>query len=122
MSTPTPDGLKAEIDQGKMKVGNPVVDATGVPVATAAPMAVGADGNMAASLPTIFATGAANTGIAFASYSGSATGSANELMHLSLVKGSNATATIAGYRRVTITDAAGVITSGDYYEPFYTLA
>lgn len=68
------------------------------------------------------AAGATDSGFSTLSISGRATGSANDLMHLNLVKGSNATATIAGYYRVTVADAAGVITDGDYYAPFYTLA
>lgn len=71
--------------------------------------------------PLVLAAGSTNTGYSLTSLKGSATGSANDLMHLTLVKGSNATATIAGYYRVTVTDAAGVITTGDYYAPFYTL-
>ncbi len=104
-----------------MKVGNNVVDATSIPVGTEAPMFVDSSGKMAASLPVVMATGANNTGIAIMSLKGSATGTANDLMHLTLVGGANATATIAGYYRMTVTDAAGVITPGDYYAPFYTL-
>lgn len=66
--------------------------------------------------------GTLTTSTAIASLQGSATGSADELMHLTFVKGANATATIGGYYRVTITDDAGVITTGNYYVPFYTLA
>lgn len=105
-----------------MKVGNNVVDANTIPVAIPAPMFVDANGQMGASLPTIFATGAANTGIAVMDIRGAATGTANDLMHQTLVAGANATATIAGYMRISITDAAGVITTGAYYAPFYTLA
>ena len=65
--------------------------------------------------------GASSTSASVVSIQGSATGSADELMHLTLVKGANATATIAGWYRATVTDDAGVITTGDYYVPFYTL-
>ena len=81
MSSSTPDSLKVEIDQGKMKVGNAVVDATGVPVGTASPMYVDTTGKLAASLPVLMATGATNTGISVMSVEGSATNSANDLMH-----------------------------------------
>ena len=121
MSSSTPDGLKQEIDQGRMNVGNQVLTATGAPINTASPMFVDANGRMAAALPVVMATGATNTGISVLSIQGSATGSANDLMHLTLVAGANATATIAGYMRITVTDDAGVITTGNYYAPFYTL-
>lgn len=121
MSTPNPDGLQTLFEQGRMKVGNQVLDSAGAAIATAAPLHVNASGVLVASLPTVFATGATNTGISVLSVSGSATGSVDDLMHLTLVKGSNATATIAGYMRMTVTDANGVITNGDYYSPFYTL-
>jgi hypothetical protein len=122
MSSSTPDSVKAEIEGGKMKVGNTVADATGAAITIPAPLFVDANGAMATSLPTIFATGAANTGVAVMDIRGSATGTANDLMHLTLVAGANATATIAGYMRISVTDAAGVITTGAYYAPFYTLA
>ena len=66
--------------------------------------------------------GVTSTSASVITIQGSATGSANELMHLTLVLGANATATIAGWYRATVTDDAGVITTGDYYVPFYTLA
>lgn len=122
MSSPSTDGLKDEIEQGKMKVGNQVVTSTGAAITDASPMFVDASGRLAAALPVLMATGATNTGIAVMSVRGSATGSANDLMHLTLVAGANATATIAGYMRITVTDDAGVITTGNYYAPFYTLA
>ena len=65
--------------------------------------------------------GATNTSASVVTIQGSATGSVDELMHLTLVKGANATATIAGWYRATITDDAGVVTTGAYYVPFYTL-
>lgn len=65
--------------------------------------------------------GTLTTSTAIMSIQGSATGSDDELMHLTLVKGANATATIGGFFRATITDDAGVITTGSYYVPFYTL-
>lgn len=78
----------------------------------------------AGNIPFAFplSAGATDTSFAVASIVGSATGSADELMHLTLVGGANATATIAGFYRVTITDNGGVITSGNYYAPFYVLS
>ncbi len=125
MSTPTSDGLKLEIDQGKMKVGNPIVDANGLPLTgtnvSTVPY-VDSSGNLQITpIALPLAAGAVNTANSVLSISGQATGTANDLMHLTLVGGANATAVIAGYYRVTVTDAAGVITSGAYYAPFYTL-
>lgn len=122
MSTPSTDGLKLELDAGKMKVGNFVMDANGVAIPNASPMFVDSNGLMAATLPVVMATGASNTGISMLSLRGSATGTANDLMHLTLVAGANTTLTIAGYYRITVTDDAGVITNGAYYAPFYTLS
>lgn len=125
MSTPTSDSLKQEIDAGKLKVGNFVVDAsgfnlTGTNTATVPYLdSSGAFQVAPIALPLI--AGSVSTSNSVLSIAGSATGSANELMHLTLVSGANATATIAGYYRVTVTDAAGVVTTGAYYAPFYTL-
>lgn len=128
MSTPSLDALKAELDAGKMQEGNAVVDAsnalqTGTDLN--APMYV--DGNSTLQVGgfpfalQMFA-GVTNTANSVVSIEGQSTGTANDLMHLTLVSGSNATATIAGYYRVTVTDDAGNITTGAYYAPFYTLA
>lgn len=144
MSTPNTDGLQTLIDQGKMKVGNPMLPSSGAtPLVSQLPY-VDSSGNVAiaslnASTPVYInsssvpvsgalpfalqlSAGATDTSFSAASITGSATGSADELMHLTLVKGANATAVIAGYYRVTVTDNAGVITSGAYYAPFYVLS
>ena len=93
-----------------MTASKPVyIDSSSVPQTGGFPFAV----------PMI--AGASSTSASVVSIQGSATGSANELMHLTLVLGANATATIAGWYRATVTDDAGVITTGDYYVPFYTL-
>lgn len=122
MSSPSPDAVHAEVEAGRMKVGNIVAGANGAAITTPSPLFISAAGVLAASLPVVMYTGATNTGISMLSLQGSATNTANDLMHLTLVKGANATATIAGYYRVTVTDDNGVITNGDYYAPFYTLA
>lgn len=125
MSTPSTDGLKLEIDAGKMKVGNPIVDSNGF-VLTGTSLStvpyIDSSGNLGVTpiaLPLI--AGSVSTSNSVLNIAGSATGSANELMHLTLVSGANATLTIAGLYRITVTDAAGVITTGAYYAPFYTL-
>src|SRR3990167_1838326 len=85
------------------------IDSSSVPQTGALPFAM------------LLAAGATDSGLSTWDISGRATGSADELMHLNLVLGANATTTIAGFTRITVTDAAGVITDGAYYIPFYTL-
>lgn len=130
MSSSTPDSVKAELEAGKMKEGNSVVDENNA-------LQVGADlnahmyvdGNSTLQVGAFpFAVqafaGVQNTANSVVTIEGSSTGTANDLMHLTLVTGANATATIAGYYRITILDDAGNINSGAsgaYYAPFYTL-
>ena len=86
------------------------IDSSSVPQTGALPFAIP------------LSAGATDSGFSTWTITGRATGSADELMHLNLVLGANATSTIAGFIRTTITDGAGVITDGAYYIPFYTLA
>lgn len=116
-----PDSLYTLIN----KTGGTLKTAAGATVSASAPLYVDsnstlATGNIPFALPLF--SGVTSTSASVISIEGSATGSANELMHLTLVAGANATATVAGYYRITLTDDAGVITSGAYYAPFYTLA
>lgn len=122
MSTPSTDALKQEIDAGRMRVGNQVQLASGLPAATSAPIYTDSSGNLAVGDTFPLVSNIASTASAGFSIRGQATGTANDLMHLTLVAGANATATIAGYVRTNVTDDAGVITSGAYYMPFYTLS
>lgn len=121
------EAIQQTIRQSAMREGVQVLDLDGTPqtgtdlnshmyVDTAGTMQVGA-------FPFAIQAfaGVASTSNSVLSIEGSATGSANELMHLTLVSGANATATVAGYYRITVTDDAGVVTSGAYYAPFYTL-
>ena len=143
MSSITPDAVREEIKENALVVGNPVKTAAKLQTITSSLIYADSDSKMAkttvtASKPVYidsssvpqtggfpFAVpmiaGASDTSAAVMTVQGSATGSADELMHLTLVKGANTTAVIAGYMRATITDDAGVITTGDYYVPFYTL-
>lgn len=145
MATPPIDSLVDLINKKGLNTGNKVLTSTGAAVTASTLPYVDAAGELevgaavtaskpvyidassvpqAGNIPFVFpfSAGATDTSYAVAAIIGSATGSADELMHLTLVKGANATATIAGYYRVTVTDSAGVITTGDYYAPFYTLA
>lgn len=122
------NSLEAKINAlGGIRIGNPVrVADVGLDTLATASQPIYVDSSSKVAVGDLpftlaLAAGSTNTGYSLMSFKGSATGSADELMHLTLVKGSNATATIAGYARVTVTDAAGVITNGDYYAPFYTL-
>lgn len=125
MSSSTPDSVKAELDAGKMKVGNPIVDSggavlTGTNVSTIP--YIDSSGNLGvAPIALPLMAGTISTSNSVLSIQGQATGTANDLMHLTLVAGANATLTIAGFYRITVTDTAGVITTGAYYAPFYTL-
>lgn len=127
MSSSTPDSVKAELEAGKMKEGNSVVDENNaLQVGTDLNTHMYVDGNSALQVGgfpfavQMFA-GVTNTANSVATIEGQSTGTANDLMHLTLVSGANATAVIAGYYRVTVTDDAGNITTGAYYAPFYTL-
>lgn len=119
-------GNNAVQDQIKARglgVGNYVQTAAGVAVTASTPIYVDSNSQLATgAIPFAVSFNAATTSTSVLDVIGSATGSANDLMHLTLVLGANATATVAGYYRINITDSAGVVTSGNYYAPFYTLA
>jgi hypothetical protein len=127
MSEMSNEAIQASIEARGVREGNLMKTEAGAVVTAdvSTPLFVDSAAKVqAGAFPFAVPLFAGNTDTSFAamSVSGSATGSANDLMHLTLVKGSNATATVAGYYRVTVTDNAGVITTGDYYAPFYTLA
>lgn len=120
----TPENLYSLIKSFCLRIGAQVNAASGAAATASTPVYI--DSNSAVQtggfpfvVPMI--AGVASTSAAVLSMTGSATGSANELMHQTLVLGSNATAVIGGYYRITVTDNAGVVTNGDYYAPFYTL-
>lgn len=123
-SSISPDGARAEIVENALVAGNPVKNSS-KGIATASKLIYVdansklASGGLPFAAPLI--SGVTSTSASVLDVEGSATGSADELMHLTLVKGANATSTIAGFMRITVTDDAGVITNGAYYMPFYTL-
>lgn len=121
------EAVQAQIESRGLREGNTVKTSTGGinTIDASTPLYNDSNALLQAGgfpFPVPLLAGVTNTSFAVVSMTGSATGSANELMHQTLVLGSNATATVAGYYRVTVTDNAGVITTGDYYAPFYTLA
>lgn len=126
MSTPTTDGLKQEIDAGKMKVGNTIVDANGFVVS--APSSIPfldsssklSTGNIPFAMPLV--AGISNTANSVAAVEGSTTLAANVEMTTTIVKGLTASFTTAAFLRVTITDDAGNLANGAYYIPIGTLA
>ncbi len=122
MSEMSNEAVQAQINARGLKEGNTIVDGNNVVVTASTPVYVDSNSQFqAGSIPFAVAFNAATTSTSVLDISGSATGSANDLMHLTLVSGANATAVIAGYYRIAVTDAAGVVTSGNYYAPFYTL-
>ena len=117
--------IVALINSVAAKVGTIFKSAAGAVVSASTPIYIDSNSQLAAGgypFPVQLFAGVTNSGFAVASIQGRATGTANDLMHLTLVSGANATATVAGYYRISVTDDAGVITTGDYYAPFYTLA
>lgn len=121
MSTPNSDGLKQEIDAGRMRVGNQVQLASGLPAAVSAPLATDASGNLAAGTPLVMA--ALTTAVAFLDFTGQSTGSADEMMHNTIVAGANVTTwTKTGFIQVNITDSGGNVTNGKHYIQFGTLS
>lgn len=126
MSEMSNEAIQSQIRDRGLKVGNLFHLQTSSAAATAsAPVYSDSSSQLAiGNIPFAFPlmAGVTSTSASLLTVEGSATGSADELMHLTLVKGANATATVAGYYRLTVTDDAGVITTGAYYAPFYTLA
>lgn len=124
MSEMSNEAIQSQIESRGMKEGNTVKTATGAINTNDASTPLYNDSNatlQAGAFPFAVLFNAGSTITSVLDITGSATGSANDLMHLTLVSGANATATIAGYYRVTVTDSAGVVTTGAYYAPFYTL-
>lgn len=128
MTTSSLDALKAELDAGKMQEGNAVVDANGVYQTgndLSAPMYVDANSTMQVGgfpFALQLLAGLTDTSFSTLNIQGQSTTTANDMMHLTLVAGSNGTFATAGWARVAVTDLAGNITTGNYYIPFGTLS
>lgn len=125
MSDMSTNAIQAQIDARGLSTGNAIRTAAGVTITGTGAVFTDTNGGLVAgssvATPFPLVSGTISTAASVLDVRGQATGTANDLMHLTLVGGANATAVIAGYYRVTVTDAAGVITTGDYYAPFYTL-
>lgn len=121
MSSPQVDGLKTEIDQGRMRVGNQVQLANGLPAAVSGALYTDSSGNLAVGTPLVMS--ALTTSVSLLDVTGYATLSADEIMHGPLVAGAGVTTwTKTGFLQITVTDSAGNITNGKHYIQFGTLS
>lgn len=122
MAEELPHGLYSLVNT----TGNQMKTPAGVAVSASTPVFVDSNsnlqvGNIPFSMPLM--AGVTSTSATVVSVEGSSTGSANELMHQTLVAGANVTTfTSGGFLRVAITDDAGNITNGSYYIQFGTLS
>lgn len=114
----TPDGLKFEIDQGRMRVGNEVQLANGLPAGTnVKQMTMDASSDLQVTdhlpivQPTLTEKALDITGI----------GATGVLVNTLVGGATVTTATIGGYIRVNITNSGSGFTSGSYYLPVYTI-
>lgn len=126
MSLENSDGLYDLIRNFTLKVGNIIRDLVGGAATASSPLYVDSSSKLAVGgfpFALQLLAGVADTSFSVAAVSGSSTGSANELMHQTLVDGATVTTfTKTGFMRVTITDAAGNITNGAHYIQFGTLS
>ena len=124
MSTPVPDGLKQEINQGRMRVGNQVQDSTGnVTTTLSNPLYVGSDGLMSVTTPIpITVSSAQATTVAALSFTGtSSLSSGGGTMIQTFVTAAGATTvTSKGFVRVDVTDNGGNL-AGSYYLQIYSI-
>lgn len=113
------DGARAEIVENAIVVGNPVK--TALKIAALASLPLYSDSNSALAVGALpFAmpvdVSGGSTTAAFLNLTGKSTLSGSNDMGLTLVAGSAYTTfTKSGAIRVTITDAAGNVVSGDHY-------
>jgi len=122
------NSLSAQIEARGLRVGNliKVADAS-LDTATTASTPVYSDsssklasGAFPFALP--ITAGTTDTSFSNLSFTGTSTGSAATSLTFPLVSNASASFTQVGSIRITVTDAAGNITNGQYYIPFGTLA
>lgn len=123
----SPEAIAAQIEARGLQVGNQVKDSAGnVGTTLSKPMYADSAGilqagNIPFAIPLM--AGVTSTAASVASVEGSSTGTANDLMHLTLVKASNVTTfTSQAFLRIDVTDDAGNITNGSYYLQVGTLS
>lgn len=125
MAFETIDNVVTLINQMGLKIGNLFRSSTGGAATASTLPYIDANsllqsGNIPFTIP-MFA-GVTDTSFSVMSIAGQSTGTANDLMHQTLVAAANVTTfTSGGFARVTITDNAGNITNGQYYVQFGTL-
>lgn len=117
MPTPGLDAIEAEIQQGKMKVGNRVVDANNNAVTGSVPLSVDVNGLLQALALFPITQPVITEGVVSITGTG-----AQDIMTQTLVSSSDATTwTKTGWIRVKITDAGGRLTNGYHYLQVGTL-
>lgn len=125
MSLENTDGLYDLIRNFTLKVGNLIKDLVGASASASVPLYSDSNSKLAAGgfpFALQLLAGVTDTSFSVAAITGSSTGSANELMHQTLVDGAQVTTfTKTGFLRVTITDSAGNITNGAHYIQIGTL-
>lgn len=122
MSTPTPDGLKKEIEENANVVGNPVKLATLAPATASKPIYVDSNSKLAAgAIPFSVPITPSTATTTFLNVTG--TGTADVMTTNVVVDGAGGATTFtkAGYIKVSITDTGDVMTDGDYYIQVGTL-
>lgn len=115
------------MDSGDLTIGNLVkLAGTKLPASVSVPLFTDANGKLgAAGFPFVLPllAGVTSTANAVFSVEGSSTGTANDLMHQTLVAAANVTTfTSQGFIRVALIDDAGNITNGSYYIQVGTLS
>ncbi len=120
------DSIEGLIGSGNLTVGNVIKAANLSPTTASVPLFSDANSKLnAAGFPFALQllAGVTNTINSVVAIEGSSTGTANDLMHLTLVQGLNVTTfTSQAFFRVTLTDDAGNITNGQYYIQLGTLS
>ncbi len=118
MSTPSTDALKLELDAGRMRIGNQVQLANGLPAVTVLSQSyVDANSKMQVSEAAIIAQSVSTVEL----FDLRGTGTTGTLTNTFVVGSDVTTATIAGYIRIKATNAGSGLTSGSYYLPIYTI-
>jgi hypothetical protein len=128
MSTESNDGLRTDLQAGKLAIGNVVVTSTGAISTVSSNTYVDSLGKLASgALPfelPLYA-GVTDTSYSVLKARSTTMSTADVGMLCTLVKGASTSLTTAGFLRITIADDntdAGGLTSGNYYIPFGTLA
>ena len=136
MSSPSPDAVKTEIDQGRMKVGNEVLKAVGTVISGLYQLAVDSAGKLVEITSSvgslIHAQQSSTTGtdtpilveqqaITLPALKITGRSAADVLVNTLVAGASVTTATKAGFVRVAIVDSAGVMTDGSYYLEVFTI-